>query len=61
MFVCMVAVGIMASTLENLSSGFPNNKNADQSAHTRLLISDLLFAFEANHIYKHTKEEISTF
>ena len=41
---CQLAVGIWASTLENLSSEFSNNKNEDQPAYTRRLISDLLFA-----------------
>ena len=52
---------IWASTLENLSSGSVNNKDADQPAHSRSLISTFAIRFLESFISKLATGEISIF
>ena len=50
---------IVASTRENLSSGFANNKGADQPAHTRRLISAFVIRLLVSIISKLASSEIA--
>ena len=52
---------ICASTRENLSSGFVNNKGADQPEHTPRLISAFVIQFLESFISKLATGEISIF
>ena len=52
---------IWASTLENLSSRFANNKGADQPAHTRRLISPFDFGLLESIISRDATSDISIF
>ena len=52
---------IWASTPENLSLGFKNNKGADQAAHPRRLISTFVIPFMKSIISKLATSEISIF
>ena len=52
---------IWASTRENLSSGFANNKGADQPAHLRRLISAIIIHFLESIISKLAIGKISFF
>ena len=52
---------IWSSTRENLSSGFANNKGADQPAHPCSLINALVFGILESIISKLATSEISTF
>ena len=53
------ALNIWALMRENLSTGFANNKGADQSAHPCRLISAFVIGFWECDINKHAKGEIS--
>ena len=50
-----------ALTLENLSSGFANNKDADQPAHLRSLIRAFVFRILESIISKLATSKISIF
>ena len=50
---------LRASTQENLSSGFANNKGADQPAHPRSLISAYVVYWKVS--YLNNTSEISIF
>ena len=52
---------IWASTRDNLSSGFANNKGADQPAHPRRLISTFVICFSESVMSKLAICEISMF
>ena len=52
---------IWASTRENLSSGVSNNKDADQPAHPRSLISAFIIHFSESTIAKLATSENSIF
>ena len=52
---------VWASTGENLSSGFVNNKGADQPVHPRRLISAFVIRFLESIISKHASRKISMF
>ena len=47
-----------ASTQENLSSGFANNKGADQPAYPFSLVSAFAIRSMESIIYKHTTRDI---
>ena len=57
----LICENILASTRENLSSGFANNKGADQPTHPRSLVSDFVNRLLENIISRLTTIEISFF
>ena len=52
---------VWALMRENLSSGFANNKDADQPAHPHSLISDFFIHLLERTIYRLATSEISIF